>query len=162
MVRNCDNLSVGVIMERKDSVALLRRAKFPIAVAPPAGHVDEHGSLEMAAIAEVREELGLTISLRGLIRTPIVQRTVSNRCRRPGGDHHDWTVFRAAEFSGSLRPSVTETKGAGWYDKDQLQWLADRTKAFEQGAVTAEQWQREPGLEGVWADFMTELGYLEA
>ena len=156
----CDNFSVGVIIERGMDIALLQRAKFPIAIAPPAGHIDQHGIPELAAIAEVEEELGLVIARGGLLRTTIANRRVENRCRRPGGDYHYWSVFRATAYSGVLRSSLDETRGAGWYNSDQLQELADRTQAFSEGRVTPEQWEQEPGLEAVWVDFMTELGYL--
>ena len=73
MPKNCDNKSVGVIIQNPEGeVALLRRAKFPVGMAPVAGHVDEHGSPEQAAIDEAAEEVGLHISLSGL-RSTIIQ-----------------------------------------------------------------------------------------
>src|SRR5215207_2812720 len=82
----CDNRSVGVVVRNTAGMlALLTRRKFPIGIAPPAGHVDDHGNSEQAAIEEVSEEIGVTLALSGLKRTTIANRRVENVCRRPGG-----------------------------------------------------------------------------
>lgn len=156
MTKECDNTSVGVIIENSDGrIALLERAKFPPGLAPPAGHIDEHGSPEQAAISEVREEIGLVIPPERLTLTPIANRLVHNKCRRSGGDHHYWTVFTATQ-KGLLTPDTQETKGAGWFTQDQLQRLAECALESEQGGADG---QKNPVLERVWVDFMTELGY---
>lgn len=161
MPNNCDNMSVGVIIQNPEGeFALLTRARFPIGVAPPAGHVDEHGTPEQAAIEEVGEELGLIIAVSSLRKTVIQNRRVNNHCRRPGGDHHNWWVYEAYEHSGDINPDADETQGADWYNSGQLQALADRTKAFQAGQISQEDWEASPGLEEVWLDFFTELGYI--
>ena len=161
MSKNCDNMSVGVIIQNSEGkIALLKRARFPVGIAPPAGHVDDHGSPKQAALDEVREELGLIIAPDNLRPTGIQERKVNNQCRRPGGDHHVWWVYEANEFSGELVPDPEETKGADWYDATQLQSLADRTKAFRAGSVPADEWGANPGLEEIWLDFLVELGYV--
>lgn len=160
MVKECDNLSVGVIIrDLEGKIALLKRAKFPVGIAAPAGHVDDHGSLEQTAIQEVQEELGLTIHKSGLHKV-IDNLRVENQCRRPGGDHHAWTVFETADFSGKLQPSEDETKGARWYTPSEIQQLADRTKAYQTGNISEEEWQAEPGLEEIWLNFLQRLGIL--
>jgi 8-oxo-dGTP pyrophosphatase MutT (NUDIX family) len=160
-MKNCDNMSVGVIIQSPEGeFALLKRARFPVGIAPPAGHVDEHGQPEQAAINEVHEELGLVIAINGLLSTVIQNRRVDNQCRRPGGDHHNWWVYESGEYSGDLSPDADETQGAGWYSPDDLQVLADRTKAFQAGQVSQQEWETSPGLEEVWLDFFTELGYI--
>lgn len=161
MINRCDNMSVGVILERDNMIALIERAKFPFGFAPPAGHVDDHGSPEMAAIDEVFEEIGITISLDGLTRTVIENRRLDKSCRRPGGDHHNWWVFTAGEFEGDITASDDETRGASWVDLSRLQELADRTKLFQAGVVSDEQWQQSPGLEEVWLGFFAELRYVD-
>lgn len=130
-MKNCDNRSVGVIIQSLEGdFALLRRARFPIGIAPPAGHIDEHGQPERAAVNEVQEELGLVMAINGLRNTVIQNRRVNNPCRRPGGDHHYWWVYESNEFSGDLVPDADETQGAGWYSPDQLQALAQQNKSF--------------------------------
>jgi len=60
----CDNKSVGVIVQNDGGdILLLHRARFPFGMAPPAGHIDDHGSPEQAAVTEVFEEVGLTLPI---------------------------------------------------------------------------------------------------
>jgi 8-oxo-dGTP pyrophosphatase MutT (NUDIX family) len=157
--KECDHTSVGVVIRtREGKFALLKRARFPIGISPPAGHIDDHGTVEQAAEDEVFEELGLAVS--GLKRTSIFGRRVSNQCRRPGGDYHRWYVFEAIVDNTELRPSEDETKGAAWYSHTELQTLADRTQAYRAGEVSEADWAEDPGLEEVWVPFLQELGYI--
>ncbi|HEY1835913.1 MAG TPA: NUDIX hydrolase [Candidatus Saccharimonadales bacterium] len=127
MVKECDTTSVGVIVRDSEGrFALLKRACFPIGIAPAAGHIDEHGSPEQAAREEVHEELG--IMLGDLRKTTIYERRVENACRRPGGDHHTWYIYEATAADSTLKPDTEETKGANWYDGEQLHKLAARTR----------------------------------
>lgn len=160
-MKTCDNLSVGVVIRSPEgNHALLKRAKFPIGMAPVAGHIDEHGGPEIAAINEAWEEVGLTIAPDDLVVTAIKDRRVNNTCRRTGGDHHVWTVYEAARFSGDINPDPDETKGAEWYTPEQVQAFADRTKAFLAGEINPNDWEENPGLEDVWLAFYVELGYV--
>lgn len=165
MPKVCDNISVGVIIESPErEIVLLKRAKFPIGYAPPAGHGDlddEHGSIEQAAVGEVSQEVGLTIATEGLTRTVVNNRRVYNQCRREGGTYHNWFVFEARDYSGTITPSPDETQGARWYPQAEVQELADRTKDYEAGNVTEEAWAANPGLEPIWKDFFVELGRVE-
>lgn len=161
MSKVCDHTSVGIVIrDSEGSFALLKRAKFPIRIAPVAGHIDDHGSPEQAAKDEVFEELGLTVS--DLTKTNINDRRVDNKCRREGGDYHNWTVYETTVEDTTLRPSEDETKGAGWYSQEQLQALADRTKAYQAGKIPEAEWAEIPGLEEVWVSFLGELGYITA
>lgn len=161
MIKNCDNLSVGVIIEDSDRIALLKRANFPIAIAPPAGHIDAHGSPEQAATDEIFEELGLTVAKNALLQTSIRNRRVENQCGRIGGNHHYWWVYRTLEFGGELTPCPDETQGAAWYHRNDLQTLADRTRALLAKSASQLEWQQNPGLEPTWVSFFVELGYVE-
>ena len=159
----CDNTSVGVIITNGSGhMALLTRARFPAGIAPPGGHVDDHGSILKAAVSEVFEELGLTIREEDLAATAIMGRRIDNRCRRENGGYHVWHIFEANGVEGELRPSPDETKGAGWYSSHQIQELVDRTRQFQAGEIDQATWEANPGLEEVWLDFLTELGYLAA
>jgi 8-oxo-dGTP pyrophosphatase MutT (NUDIX family) len=161
MLKYCDHTSAAVII--RDSLgrfALLERARFPIGIAPASGHVDNHGSPEQAAVAEAAEELGLVVPAHALRPTIIQGQLIRNPCRRIDGDHHTWWIYEAAEFSGALQPSPDETKGAGWYSQMQLQELAERTMRFEAGVVRHEAWEAQPGLEDVWVQLFTQLGYV--
>ena len=158
----CDNLSVGVVITSRDGeILLLERAKFPVGIAAPAGHIDDHGSPEQTAIDEVHEEVGLVISRDHLYATSIHERRVEKMCRRVGGDHHIWWVYEADQFSGELIPSADETKGARWYSLAEVQKLADRTRSYLAGEISDADWQNKPGLEDLWLEFLLELGYVE-
>ena len=160
MPKNCDNLSVGVIIrDEAGSYALLERRKFPIGIAPAAGHVDDHGSREQAAIDEVREELGIVLAIESLKKV-IDSKRIQNQCRREGGDYHDWTVYEAYTTTQTLQPDADETKGARWYTPEELQALADRTKMYLGGEISDEDWAENPGLEDVWLAHLTDLGHI--
>ncbi|MEU8272659.1 NUDIX hydrolase, partial [Sphaerisporangium sp. NPDC049002] len=60
MPKQCDNRSVGIIIEQDERYLTFKRATDPPGEAPPAGHVDVHGNIEQAARIEVSEEVGLT------------------------------------------------------------------------------------------------------
>ena len=157
----CDNKSVGVIIEDEaGNLLLLRRGRYPVGIAPVAGHVDSHGSPVQAALDEVQEELGLNIQPEDLRATKIQSRRVENVCRRVGGTHHDWWVFKAHKFSGELHPDEEETLGARWYSPEELRKLAAKARALENGSLGDEEFAADPGLEKVWLDFLVELGYL--
>ncbi|HSX32020.1 MAG TPA: NUDIX hydrolase [Candidatus Saccharimonadales bacterium] len=153
---------MGVIISNSGGkIALIKRANFPIRFAPPAGHIDDHGSPEQAAIDEAEEEIGLVIEPSDLMATPITERRVNNKCKREGGDHHVWWVYEADQFLGDIEADPTETQGAEWYSKKQLQRLADRTKAYKAGKIPESEWEQNPGLEEIWVDFMRELEYIK-
>lgn len=161
MSKTCDHTSVGVIVrDQEGRFALLKRALFPIGIAPAAGHIDDHGGAEQAAVDEVDEELGLSVKGK-LQRTAIYNRRVDNKCRREGGDYHHWTVYEVTIDHTALRPSPDETKGATWYDRGAVQALADRTAEYQEGKISQADWEANPGLEEVWVPFLEELGYIK-
>jgi len=163
MTKICDHTSVGVIITGKDgALALLKRALFPVGIAPPAGHIDDHGSAEQAAIDEVSEEIGLRIAIGDLKPTAVQNRRIDNQCRREDGTYHMWSVYEVTRWEGDIRPDPEETKGAAWYSHEQVQALADRTRLYQAGKIPEAEWQAEPGFEPIWLDFLMELGYVKA
>jgi 8-oxo-dGTP pyrophosphatase MutT (NUDIX family) len=154
----CDNKSVGIIVRNPEgSFALLKRAFFPIGYAPVAGHVDDHGSVEQAAIDEVAEEIGLTITKEDLQPTAIAATRFNNHCRRRGGTYHDWWVYMVDHYSGEIVPDPEETKGADWYAPSELQQLADRTRDFQAQMIEQQDWVDAPGLEEIWVTMLVQL-----
>lgn len=161
MEKYCDNKSVGVILRNEHGgFALLKRGRFPIGIAPPAGHIDTHGNPEQAALDETREELGVQLAVAALRQTAIFERRVDNVCRRIGGGFHVWNVYEAETDQQNLAPDPDETQGAGWYSVNAVQALADRTRRYQHGQISEQQWAENPGLEEVWCDFLTELGHV--
>jgi 8-oxo-dGTP pyrophosphatase MutT (NUDIX family) len=161
MRRRCDFTSSAVIVrDAHGRFALLKRARFPVGIAPASGHIDEHGSPEQAAVAELAEELGLVVEPSALRATAVQAQLIHNPCRRLEGDHHYWWVFEVTEFAGELQPSPDETQGAGWYTEGELEQLAQRTRDYQAGVVSPDEWEAEPGLEVVWLDLFAQLGDL--
>lgn len=161
MPKHCDNLSVGVII-RDDTgrYALLERGRYPVGMAPVAGHVDDHGSIEQAGVDESDEELGIVLQPHDLKKTAVTGILKYNQCRRPGGSHHEWTVLEATIPAQPLQPDQLETKSANWYSDTELQAFADRTRAYQRGEIPEEEWVLQPGLEEVWVEHFSELGHI--
>lgn len=113
-MKPCDHKSVGILVWRKEKLLLIERKKPPYGWAPPAGHVDDFGSYEAAANAELREEVGL----KALQIELIAEGRKENWCRR-GGKWHYWKIF-VAKTAGVPVRSLTETRNLEWYDEHQL------------------------------------------
>jgi len=147
----CDNTSVGVIIaDGYGNYLLFDRNTFPPGTAPPAGHVDGHGSYEDAARAEVQEETGLTV----ISLAYITGGWRDNKCRRapgPAGTGHEWRVYLAT-VAGDLDPSPRETRNARWLNRDDMQSLACQTAWHAQGL------RDEPGIEPVWVQWLADSG----
>lgn len=150
--KRCDHTSVGVMVWREGKLLMIERKNFPFGFAPPAGHVDEHGSYEDAARKELQEEVGLLVRRLKLL----IEGRKDNHCKREDGTWHFWKVY-VATAEGELKRSEDETKQAGWFTKDDLQRLADRTRQYLDGQIPDEEWQAEPGLEPIWFDWLREL-----
>jgi len=148
----CDNTSVGMIIRKDNKILLIERKKPPFGFAPPAGHVDNHGSFEQAAKDEVNEEVGLTVVGLKLI----TEGRRENYCRRRSGTWHYWKLYEV-EVQGDLKPSDDETKQAGWYSKEEVEELAKRTEKYLAGEITEEEWQNKPGLETSWLQWSREI-----
>lgn len=142
----CDHTSVGVLIHDSDGrLLLIERGTFPFGMAAPAGHVDEHSSYEEAAVAEVREEVGLEVNDIRLV----AEGRRENPCRRVNGTWHYWKIYEATA-TGDLALSEREAKRAEWCDRKRL---------IELGLVTGDH-ETEPGIERVWLDWLNELKIL--
>lgn len=156
-VKQCDNASVGVLIEQKGRWLLTWRANFPVGVAPVAGHVfDDHKDYQDAARAEVTEETGLAVEE---LHPTGVGGWRPNRCRRePGakGTGHLWEVFTAT-VSGDLKPSEREVTRARWLRRPEIQLLANRTMLYAQARIGESDFGEYPGIEPVWVSFLAAL-----
>jgi len=150
--KTCDNTSVGIIIRKGSKLLLIERKKPPFGFAPPAGHVDDHGSFEQAARDEVREEVGLNVTDLKLI----AEGRRENYCRRKGGTWHYWKLYKAGA-TGDLKRSEDETKRAGWYSNEQIEDLSQRTAKYLADEITEEEWQNNPGLETIWLQWSREI-----
>lgn len=151
----CDNTSVGMLVYREGKLLLIERKKYPFGFAPPAGHVDGGGSFEMAAKRELKEEAGLDAVKQELL----AEGRKDNQCRRKGGDWHYWKIYRV-ETEGPVERSREETKQAGFYSKEDLRKMAERTEEYLTGSISEEDWGKSPGIEPVWTEWLKELGII--
>lgn len=148
----CDNKSVGMIIRKGTDILLIERRKPPFGFAPPAGHVDNKGSFENAAKEEVQEEVGLEVTNLKLI----TEGRRENVCRRPGGTWHYWKLYET-EVQGDLKLSQDETKKAGWYTKDEIREMAEKTEKYTEGEISEDEWKSSPGLERNFYRWIKEL-----
>jgi ADP-ribose pyrophosphatase YjhB (NUDIX family) len=152
MINKCDNKSVGMLVWRNNKLLLIERKNFPFGFAPPAGHVDGDSSFEISAKRELKEEVGL----KAKKLTLVIEKKKENICRREGGLWHYWKIYNI-EADGEINRSKDETKQAGWYDKEVLQYLVKRTEKYLKKEITEEEWEADPGLEVVWKEWLEEL-----
>ncbi|MDX6740044.1 NUDIX domain-containing protein [Actinocorallia sp. A-T 12471] len=172
----CDTASAGIVVrDERGRVLLLTRATAPAGVAPAAGHVfdghevlrddgsvDVEASFRAAAVAELAEELGLSVSPEAL--TEVTGGWRPSPCRRalpPRAEAgHEWRVYAAAaaEVSGVLTPSPDEASGARWYPADEVQALAERTGAQAAGLVSDAEFAADPGIQAVWVRWLADAG----
>ena len=148
----CDHTSVGMLVWQNDQLLLIERKIPPFGFAPPAGHVDGDDSFETAAKRELQEEVGLdTVSLKLLI-----EGKKDNVCSRQDGGWHNWKIYQM-ETSGDINRSEEETKQAGFYDKNSLLALAQKTEQYWRGEIKQTDWETSPGLEPAWYEWLKEL-----
>jgi 8-oxo-dGTP pyrophosphatase MutT (NUDIX family) len=162
-VKTCDHRSVGVIVNDPEGrYLLIVRAKPPSGRAPIAGHVDEHGSYPLAALAEAHEEAGLTLG--GLYK--VAEGHLPNICRRPPShathDGHHWVIYQTqVDDTAGARYSDDETRGGHWHTAEELQKLAERSVLWCAGGISDRRWNAHPGLEPVWVHWLAETGHIQ-
>ena len=152
MAKKCDHTSVGMLVHRGDTFRLIERMNPPVGFAPPAGHVDDFGSFEEAARQELKEEVGL--DMKGL--TLLAEGRRENPCRREDGNWHYWKIYEL-NADGTVQRSESETKQAHFYTRNDLLSLADKTEKYIRGSISQTDWERSPGLEPVWYEWLKEL-----
>jgi ADP-ribose pyrophosphatase YjhB (NUDIX family) len=145
MTKICDHTSVGMFVWREDKLLLIERMKFPFGFATPAGHVDDDKTFEESAERELMEEVGLKAIKMEIIK----EGRVENKCRREGGTWHYWKVYKV-EAEGEVKASPDETKQYGWYDREAMTKLGERTQDYLDGKITDAEWEKQPGLETVF------------
>ena len=152
MTNICDNKSVGMLVWRDEKLLLIERKKQPFGFAPPAGHIDGDNSFEESAKRELQEEVGLETQNIKLL----IEGRKENPCRREGGSWHYWKIYQI-EATGEIKRSEDETKQAIFYKKDDLLLLASKTERYLRGDIKQDDWEKSPGLEPVWYEWLKEL-----
>lgn len=152
MTKKCDNKSVGMLVWRDDKLLLIERKKPPFGFAPPAGHLDDDNSFEHSAKRELMEEVGLNSKNVELL----IEGRKENPCRREGGSWHYWKIYKI-ETDGEIKRSEDETKQANFYSKNDLLLFASKTEKYISGDINQDDWEKSPGLEPVWYEWLKEL-----
>ncbi|PSK96039.1 NUDIX domain-containing protein [Murinocardiopsis flavida] len=150
----CCGTSVGVIVtDAAGRLLMIERGWYPVGIAPVAGHIaDAHTDAAAAVVAEVSEEVGLTVTAHTVVADGF---WLPNLCASPPSaiPGHRWTLVTAA-VTGELAPDPVETKGARWYTPGQVEVLAGRTLALARGDISDADYAFEPGLEPVWLELL--------
>jgi len=152
MTNICDNKSVGMLVWRDEKLLLIERKKQPFGFAPPAGHIDGDNSFEESAKRELQEEVGLETQNIKLL----IEGRKENPCRREGGSWHYWKIYQV-KATGEIKRSEDETKQAIFYKKDDLLLLASKTEKYLREDIKQDDWEKSPGLEPVWYEWLKEL-----
>ena len=152
MTKICDHKSVGMLVWKDEKLLLIERAKFPFGFAIPAGHVDGDLSYEESAKRELREEVGLEAGDLKLL----AEGKKENPCRREGGTWHYWKMYEVVT-TGDVKRSEDETKQVGWYTREQIEALGDKTQKYNNAEITEEDWGKNPGLEPIMYEWFKEL-----
>lgn len=93
--------SVGILVVAEGRLLTFLRKIFPFSYTIPAGHVDEAELPEDAALRELQEETGISLSSLELFKENFD--IVGDSCRR-GSDNHRWNLYRALLPS---RPTIS-------------------------------------------------------
>lgn len=135
LIRNAP--CAGVVIVRDGLILLGRRAKAPFEGAweVPGGFVERGEHPAAAAVREVSEELGVGVTLTGLVGI-YLEATVA-------GESLQVTVFEGTTADETATPDPAEVSGWAWFAPDELptemagrhrlridDWLAGRTVAL--------------------------------
>lgn len=157
--KRCCGTSVGILIEdQTERLLMVTRGWWPKGTAPVAGHVrDSHTSVAAALVAEVQEEVGLTVTGAGLLWEGHLPNLCASLPHLPTPGHY-WHLA-AATAEGRVVAAPEETKGASWYTRAQIDALAQATlDHYRAGGVPAD--QPDESMEAVWLRLMWEAGRL--
>jgi ADP-ribose pyrophosphatase YjhB (NUDIX family) len=150
---SCDHTSVGMLVWKEEKLLLIERKKVPFGFAPPAGHVDNRASYEIAADSELFEEVGLSPKRRTLV----AEGRQNNACRRVGGSWHYWKIYKVEVVDYNVSLSIAEAKQIKWCSLAELKKLTLRTEQYLAGEIHDKEWAASPGLEPVWREWLKQL-----
>lgn len=135
LIRNAP--CAGAVIVANGRLLLCRRAKEPFAGwwEVPGGFVERSEHPADAAVREVREELGIDITLTGLVGIYLEQSA--------GGEALQITVYEATTDATEARPDPSEVSAWAWFDPADApaemagrhrvrvdDWIAGRTVAL--------------------------------
>lgn len=160
----CDHRVAGALVEGAAGYAgepgtylMFERVKPPYGIAPPCGHVDEHGNFFQAMVDETREEANVDIEDWDDL---VHEEWRDNMCRRqPSGPRYGHTVMiKKVCVSGIPRPAPKESKNLRWYSVSELRELTARTVFYANGYISDEDFRLDPGIEPFWVEYLVRAG----
>jgi ADP-ribose pyrophosphatase YjhB (NUDIX family) len=157
--KRCCGTSVGILIEDQEQrLLLVTRGWWPRGTAPVAGHVrDAHTTVAAALVAEVEEEVGLTVTGDQLLWEGHLPNLCASLPHQPKAGHY-WHLARATA-EGTVAAAPGETKGAHWYTPAEVDALAMATLThYRAGGEAAT--QPDNSLEAVWIRLLHEAGRL--
>lgn len=109
--------SVGVVIKNSENkIFCILRQIYPFAYALPAGHLDKGEDPHAAALREVKEEIGLDISVLSKVeKLPIP----GDECRR-GSDDHLWHIYTAQVADDFIPVLSDEASTHAWFSKEEI------------------------------------------
>jgi len=110
--------SVGAIIKRDGKYLMIDRACPPYGFACVAGHIDDGEDADTAVIREVKEESGLEVITKKLLKqTEILWNTCSK-----GITVHYWHVYEC-DVRGRVKRNEQETNEIGWHTPEKIKEL---------------------------------------
>lgn len=158
-MKRCCGTSIGVIItDAQDRLLMVTRGWWPKGTAPVAGHVkDAHTDVAGALVAEVQEEVGLTVTGSGLVWEGHLPNLCASLPAEPRPGHYWHLATATAE--GTVVAAEGETQGAAWYTPAEVTTLAAATLAhYRAGGLPAD--QPDNSMEAVWLRLLHEAGRL--
>ncbi len=89
----------------------------------------------------------------------LIEGKKDNSCRREGGNWHYWKIYKI-ESNGEIQRSKNETKQVDFFSIADLLLLADKTEKFMRGEIDRDTWEKSPGLEPIWHEWLKYLGII--
>ncbi|WP_160050093.1 MULTISPECIES: NUDIX hydrolase [unclassified Nocardiopsis] len=155
----CCGTSIGILIEDSEQrLLMITRGWWPQGTAPVAGHVrDSHESVAAALVAEVEEEVGLTVTGDQLLWEGHLPNLCASLPHLPTPGHYWHLAIATAE--GRVVAAPGETRGAAWYTRSEVRALARATLAhYRAGGRPSD--QPDASLEAVWLRLLFEAGRL--
>lgn len=152
-LNRCCGTSVGVVIrDKRNRFLVMKRGWFPAGYAFVGGHDDHPDSV----VAEVREEVGLTVTSYEVVARDF---WLPNLCASPPSEvpGHHWVVADA-QVEGEVNPDPVETDGAEWMSTDQMERLIERTLDWARDRLSDEEFEAQPGFEPVWIELLHRAG----
>ena len=157
MATNITDLAIGILVwDDQDNLLLLENESYPWGFAPPTT-IAKAGSKPEKVADNLLQQLGIKVHNLDKIHDD----TEDSAEHRRNGTYYQWIIYEAS-FGNQHKGVTEEEPKAAWVNSRRLQWLADRTKAYQEDQISDQNWEESPGLEQAWHDWLTYLDYVKS